>query len=151
VEGLAEYHSNFQDSDLLTPTATFAQELLSTFSTSLGEVALQPSTGGTFVVKLYHAPPSADGGPASIQEHLLWDRKAEGGFPGPLIDLFPQYVPVPSKQCSSPWPRAIYLYLYLYPPTPHLTTRATLTLRQKRRSSKSASGTSSIPRAIWGT
>ncbi|KAH8658732.1 Rdx type Seleno protein, partial [Tricladium varicosporioides] len=49
--------------------AYFAQELLSTFSTSLGEVALQPSTGGTFRA------------PATIQKHLLWDRKAEGGFP----------------------------------------------------------------------
>ena len=30
--------------------AYFAQELLSTFSTALGEVALQPSTGGRFVL-----------------------------------------------------------------------------------------------------
>ncbi|CZR66191.1 uncharacterized protein PAC_16092 [Phialocephala subalpina] len=64
--------------------AYFAQELLSTFSTSLGEVALQPSTGGTFVVHLYNAVPDGSGvdGKVTIQQHLLWDRKAEGGFPG---------------------------------------------------------------------
>ncbi|KAH6681961.1 seleno protein W family protein [Halenospora varia] len=62
--------------------AYFAQELLSTFSTSLGEVALQPSTGGTFKVHLYHLPiTGSDGEPATLQKHLLWDRKAEGGFP----------------------------------------------------------------------
>ncbi|KAH8595630.1 Rdx family-domain-containing protein [Bisporella sp. PMI_857] len=61
--------------------AYFAQELLSTFSTDLGEVALQPSTGGTFVVNLYTTSPSSADSPATIQEHLLWDRKAEGGFP----------------------------------------------------------------------
>ncbi|KAI6710685.1 guanine nucleotide-binding protein gamma subunit [Diplocarpon mali] len=60
----------------------FAQELLSTFSTSLGEVALQPSTGGTFVVNLQTASPSlVEGHPATISHHVLWDRKAEGGFP----------------------------------------------------------------------
>jgi len=30
-------------------SAYFAQELLSTFSTAIGEIALQPSTGGRFV------------------------------------------------------------------------------------------------------
>ena len=47
--------------------AWMAQELLSTFSTDLGEVALQPGTGGVFQV-------SCDG-------ELLWDRKRDGGFP----------------------------------------------------------------------
>ncbi|EPE36085.1 Thioredoxin-like protein [Glarea lozoyensis ATCC 20868] len=61
-------------------TVQFAQELLSTFS-DLGEVALQPSTGGTFVVNLYHAYPTGDDEAAPLQKHLLWDRKAEGGFP----------------------------------------------------------------------
>ncbi|PBP24375.1 guanine nucleotide-binding protein gamma subunit [Diplocarpon rosae] len=61
---------------------SFAQELLSTFSTSLGEVALQPSTGGTFAVNLQTASPSLiEGLPATISHHVLWDRKAEGGFP----------------------------------------------------------------------
>ncbi|KAI1640949.1 Rdx family-domain-containing protein [Biscogniauxia mediterranea] len=77
--------------------AYFAQELLSTFSTSLGEVALQPSTGGTFVVEIFtqvppapaHTPaPESDApsststtDPVAIQRRVLWDRKADGGFP----------------------------------------------------------------------
>ena len=44
-----------------------AQELLSTFSGDLGEVALLPATGGMFQIHY-------DG-------DLLWDRKREGGFP----------------------------------------------------------------------
>jgi len=62
----------------------FAQELLSTFNTVLGEVALQPSTGGTFIVELYYSPqsPSASNDSSiQVQRHVLWDRKAEGGFP----------------------------------------------------------------------
>ncbi|ROW12675.1 hypothetical protein VMCG_00573 [Cytospora schulzeri] len=58
--------------------AYYAQELLSTFSTSLGEVALQPSTGGTFVVEIFHSPPDS---PAATPGRILWDRKADGGFP----------------------------------------------------------------------
>ncbi|KAG4416834.1 hypothetical protein IFR04_010030 [Cadophora malorum] len=55
---------------------------MSTFSTSLGEVALQPSTGGTFIVNLQtETQNSVQGFPATINQHLLWDRKAEGGFP----------------------------------------------------------------------
>ncbi|KAI1502232.1 Rdx family-domain-containing protein [Biscogniauxia marginata] len=77
--------------------AYFAQELLSTFSTSLGEVALQPSTGGTFVVEIFfqalsdsNEPPSTSSpitasitatNPVAIQRRVLWDRKADGGFP----------------------------------------------------------------------
>ncbi|RQM08130.1 hypothetical protein DH86_00000573, partial [Scytalidium sp. 3C] len=62
----------------------FAQELLSTFNTDLGEVALQPSTGGTFIVTLYNggeASTTHDGALMNVQSHLIWDRKAEGGFP----------------------------------------------------------------------
>ena len=44
-----------------------AQELLSTFSGDLGEVALVPATGGMFQIHY-----DAD---------LLWDRKRDGGFP----------------------------------------------------------------------
>jgi selenoprotein W-related protein len=44
-----------------------AQELLSTFSGDLAEVALVPATGGTFQIHY-------DG-------DLLWDRKRDGGFP----------------------------------------------------------------------
>ncbi|KAH8815895.1 Rdx family-domain-containing protein [Xylogone sp. PMI_703] len=63
--------------------AYFAQELLSTFNTALGEVALQPSTGGTFIVTLYHSSEASRTGNESvtIQRYLIWDRKAEGGFP----------------------------------------------------------------------
>lgn len=49
--------------------AWLAQELLSTFSTELGEVALVPGTGGVFEVR-------AEG-------ELVWDRKRDGGFPQP--------------------------------------------------------------------
>jgi len=44
-----------------------AQELLSTFSTDLGEVVLQPGTGGIFQV--------------TYNGDLIWDRKGDGGFP----------------------------------------------------------------------
>jgi len=59
----------------------FAQELLSTFGTALGEVALQPSTGGTFIISLYVSV-RLNEGDIRVQYHVLWDRKAEGGFPG---------------------------------------------------------------------
>jgi len=49
-----------------------AQELLTTFTTELGEVALVPGTGGVFTIHL-------DG-------ELLWSRKEMGGFPD-LADL----------------------------------------------------------------
>ncbi|RYP90426.1 hypothetical protein DL770_003458 [Monosporascus sp. CRB-9-2] len=68
--------------------AYFAQELLSTFSTSLGEVALQPSTGGTFVVELFFQEPSSSpsttpepAAPVRPQHRVIWDRKVDGGFP----------------------------------------------------------------------
>ena len=44
-----------------------AQELLSTFSTELGQVTLIPGTGGIFEIHL-------DG-------TLIWERKRDGGFP----------------------------------------------------------------------
>ena len=44
-----------------------AQELLSTFATELGEVALIPASGGTFRIELGEA--------------LLWERVRDGGFP----------------------------------------------------------------------
>lgn len=64
--------------------AYFAQELLSTFSTAIGEVSLQPTTGGVFQVHLTYRPVSSDGlDPSNTQPQtdLLWDRKTEGGFP----------------------------------------------------------------------
>jgi selenoprotein W-related protein len=51
----------------LMRAAWTAQELLTTFTTDLGEVALVPGVGGVFEVRL--------GG------ETLWSRKAEGGFP----------------------------------------------------------------------
>ncbi|KAJ5543534.1 hypothetical protein N7535_005958 [Penicillium sp. DV-2018c] len=57
--------------------AYFAQELLSTFGTDLGEVALVPVTGGVFTVTIWHSPSTTDG----TEEMVLWDRKRDGGFP----------------------------------------------------------------------
>jgi selT/selW/selH-like putative selenoprotein len=65
--------------------AYFAQELLSTFGGSLGEVALIPATGGLFTVHLTYKPvgeeSEGEGSDVQTREVLLWDRKAEGGFP----------------------------------------------------------------------
>lgn len=44
-----------------------AQELLTTFATELGEVALIPGTGGVFRI--------------AVGDELLWDRGRDGGFP----------------------------------------------------------------------
>ncbi|MBS1156413.1 MAG: hypothetical protein H6R07_2337 [Proteobacteria bacterium] len=51
----------------LLRAAWLAQELLTTFSDELGEVALQPGTGGAFIV-------TCDG----VE---IWNRKTEGRFP----------------------------------------------------------------------
>ncbi|KAJ6144207.1 hypothetical protein N7470_008102 [Penicillium chermesinum] len=61
--------------------AYFAQELLSTFGTDLGEVALVPVTGGVFTVTIWHAAQAASENEVSTQETLLWDRKRDDGFP----------------------------------------------------------------------
>ncbi|KAI5258721.1 hypothetical protein E4T42_00510 [Aureobasidium subglaciale] len=60
--------------------AYFGQELLSTFGTAIGEIALIPATGGLFQVYLTYVPLGSEEG-AQPKEILLWDRKAEGGFP----------------------------------------------------------------------
>ena len=58
------------------------QELLSTFGTSIGEIALIPATGGIFTVQLSYVPYSApEQGDVVASEVLIWDRKSEGGFP----------------------------------------------------------------------
>jgi selenoprotein W-related protein len=44
-----------------------AQELLTTFDTELGEVALVPGTGGVFDVR--------------VEGELVWSRKDHGRFP----------------------------------------------------------------------
>lgn len=76
--------------------AQYAQELLQTFSTSIGEIALIPVTGGIFTVTMTHAAtttpststPTSGSTPdpqkqatGSVTETLIWDRKTDGGFP----------------------------------------------------------------------
>ena len=62
--------------------AYYGQELLSTFGTTIGEIALIPATGGLFTVHLTHSSQAVDAGAnPQTQEVLIWDRKAEGGFP----------------------------------------------------------------------
>ena len=51
----------------LLRAAWMAQELLSTFGTELGEVALVPASGGAFEI-------TYDGA-------VIWERKRDGGFP----------------------------------------------------------------------
>ena len=94
-------------------THQFAQELLSTFSTAIGEAALIPSTGGVFKVGIEcEVPATAEdevqlgsgdgsGGTGTVNDgikgegktsqrrrttsKILWDRGVEGGFPGRFI------------------------------------------------------------------
>ncbi|KAG6238149.1 hypothetical protein E4U25_001986 [Claviceps purpurea] len=66
--------------------AYYAQELLSTFSTSLGQVSLQPSTGGIFTITIQTSSsspdlPGTDTGTGIGDIQVLWDRKRDGGFP----------------------------------------------------------------------
>jgi selenoprotein W-related protein len=51
----------------LLRAAWLAQELLTTFTVEIGEVALRPGTGGVFRI--------------SIDGREVWDRKVDGGFP----------------------------------------------------------------------
>ena len=51
----------------LLRAAWMAQELLSTFGTDLGEVALIPATGGAFSI--------------AVDDTTVWERKRDGGFP----------------------------------------------------------------------
>jgi selenoprotein W-related protein len=44
-----------------------AQELLSTFSEEVSEVALRPATGGAFQIE--------------VEGEIIWERKRDGGFP----------------------------------------------------------------------
>jgi predicted Rdx family selenoprotein len=80
---------------ILTISPQFAQELLSTFSTSLGEVGLRPGMGGVFVVEIFYQAsseqppttanevddPAKTSASPTIQRRVLWDRKVDGGFP----------------------------------------------------------------------
>ena len=51
----------------LLRSAWMGQELLSTFSEEIGSLTLVPGTGGIFTIE--------------IDGELIWDRRAEGGFP----------------------------------------------------------------------
>jgi selenoprotein W-related protein len=51
----------------LLRAAWMAQELLSTFTEELGEVALSPGLGGVFQIR--------------VDGELIWDRAAQNGFP----------------------------------------------------------------------
>ena len=62
----------FQTLSMEQLSAWMAQELLTTFADEIGELRLQPGTGGVFTV---HAG-----------DTLVWDRKAEGGFPD-IVEL----------------------------------------------------------------
>ena len=44
-----------------------AQELLTTFQNEIGELALQPSTGGVFEIR--------------VDQDVVWSRSKEGRFP----------------------------------------------------------------------
>ncbi|KAI9771856.1 MAG: hypothetical protein M1840_001626 [Geoglossum simile] len=61
--------------------AYYAQELLSTFSATLGEVSLIPATGGLFLIEIQYLTKDGTDGPEQSRAKTLWDRKAEGGFP----------------------------------------------------------------------
>ncbi|CAD6588119.1 MAG: hypothetical protein ASARMPREDX12_003169 [Alectoria sarmentosa] len=84
---LIQYCTNTKDFMVPSMWGSFAQELLSTFSTSLGEVSLIPATGGVFTVDIVCASAQSDlevanGQRPNTQTTRLWDRRAEGGFPG---------------------------------------------------------------------
>ena len=65
----------------LLRAAWLQQELLSTFGTSIGEIALIPSTGGIFQIHLTYMPTEESRANEGASEVLIWDRKAEQGFP----------------------------------------------------------------------
>jgi selenoprotein W-related protein len=60
------YHTQCQ---WLLRSAWLAQELLSTFGTDLGEVALGPGTGGVFHI--------------AYEGEIIWNRKHDGAFRKP--------------------------------------------------------------------
>ncbi|KAL8886957.1 MAG: hypothetical protein Q9215_005399 [Flavoplaca cf. flavocitrina] len=74
--------------------AAYAQELLSTFSNTLGEVALIPATGGVFTIEIVHLSTTLTSKTnignlshnnsepwSELLTKELWDRKTQGGFP----------------------------------------------------------------------
>ncbi|KAL2834074.1 Rdx family-domain-containing protein [Aspergillus pseudoustus] len=62
--------------------AYFAQELLSTFSTDIGEISLVPRTGGLFRVTIFPSTTTSTSSKEGAGDGtVLWDRKRDGGFP----------------------------------------------------------------------
>ena len=61
--------------------AYYAQELLQTFSNTIGEISLIPVTGGVFTITLYTSPSDSDEAQTGVSETLIWDRKRDTGFP----------------------------------------------------------------------
>ncbi|KAI9858990.1 MAG: hypothetical protein M1824_003991 [Vezdaea acicularis] len=61
----------------------FAQELLSTFEGTIGEVALRPGGTGEFIVELWYTDGELgpDGSQPKVQSKVLWDFKVNRGFP----------------------------------------------------------------------
>src|SRR5919199_378677 len=51
----------------LLRAAWLGSELLTSFGTEIGEVALRPGTGGVFRVR--------------VDDEVVWDRAVDGGFP----------------------------------------------------------------------
>jgi selenoprotein W-related protein len=51
----------------LLRAAWLASELLNSFTTDIGELALRPGVGGVFAI--------------AIDDEVIWDRKVDGGFP----------------------------------------------------------------------
>lgn len=89
----------------------FAQELLSTFGTTLGEVVLVPMTGGVFTVAVTtssnthntHNTDNTDTDTVAGTDTdtatgtvVIWDRKRDGGFPGSYHTTTKVYNTVPS-------------------------------------------------------
>ncbi|EEP81815.1 predicted protein [Uncinocarpus reesii 1704] len=101
--------------------AYFAQELLSTFSTTLGEVSLVPSTGGIFTVTILHAS-NTDSSP---QETVLWDRKVQGGFPGKLQSKNARYFTKKEskKKSNKSFHPPLFTDLHMKPPRQGNMTR----------------------------
>ncbi|MDO9353886.1 MAG: SelT/SelW/SelH family protein [Solirubrobacteraceae bacterium] len=65
-----------------------AGELLQTFATEVGEVALRPGTGGIFSIAATGSGAAAAPADRRIDDGtaLVWDRKTDGGFPD-IVDL----------------------------------------------------------------
>ncbi|WPG98172.1 Hypothetical protein R9X50_00095800 [Acrodontium crateriforme] len=84
--------------------AYFGQELLSTFGTSIGEIALIPTTGGIFTVHL--TVNSGEG--IEMSTFLIWDRKSQGGFPETKIlkQMIRNYIEPEKKLGHSDTPSA---------------------------------------------